>query len=252
MLKLFTTLPIVKHFFSTSKVFPFAHEACKDIKSGQSILVGGFGLSGIPENSIKAINKMGLTDLTIVSNNIGLPDFGVGMLLHSKQIKRIISSYVGESEELFKQYQKGEIQMELYPQGTLAEKLRAGGAGIPAFYTATGVSTFEEEGGFVTKFKKGTTQPEKTSQPRPRCSFNGRNYILEESITGDFSIVKAWKGDKQGNLVFDNSLWNFNGDAVTAGKISIAEVNYFNYFSEMKNIYMILNIKIGRRTCGSR
>lgn len=152
----------------------------------------------------------------------------MGLLLHFKQIKTIFSSYVGESEELFKQYQNGEIEMNLIPQGTLAEKIRAGGAGIPAFYTATGVSTIEETGGFITKYKIGGKEPEKRSEMRPRAQFNNKNYILEESIKGDYSFVKAWKGDKEGNLVFDHSLWNFNGDVATAAKITIAEVSRHN------------------------
>ena len=216
-------ISINQRFFS-SKVFSNSFDACKDIKSGDTVLVGGFGLSGIPENSIKALNQMAIKNLNIVSNNIALPDFGVGMLLNSKQIKKIYASYVGESPELFKQYQNGDLELELIPQGTLAEKLRAGGAGIPAFYTASGVSTIQETGGFVTKYKKGGKEAELFSKKKPRATFKGRDFILEESLTGDFALIKAMKGDRLGNLVFDNSTWNFNGDMASAGKITIAEV----------------------------
>jgi 3-oxoacid CoA-transferase subunit A len=166
---------------------------------------GGFGLCGIPENSIAALRDSGVKNLTCVSNNAGVDDFGLGLLLQKRQIKKMISSYVGENEIFEQQYLKGELEVEFTPQGTLAEKLRAGGAGIPAFFTAAGVGT-------------------KVAEGKEERTFNGRKYILEPSIRADFSFVKAWKGDKFGNLVFKKTARNFNPLAAMAGNITVAEV----------------------------
>ncbi len=188
-----------------NKIYPSVTEALAGIKDGMTLMVGGFGLCGIPENSILELRKMGPKNLTIISNNCGIDEFGLGILLKNRQIKKMISSYVGENKTFEQQFLSKELEVELTPQGTLAEKIRAGGAGIPAFYTATGVGT-------VVANNKVTTE------------FNGRKYILETSLTSDFSIVKAWKGDRFGNLVFRYTAANFNPMMATAGKITIAEV----------------------------
>ncbi|MBH0039660.1 MULTISPECIES: CoA transferase subunit A [unclassified Pseudoalteromonas] len=184
----------------------YSYEAAMEgLKDGDTIIAGGFGLCGIPEGLIKQIKHMQTKNLTVVSNNCGVDDFGLGILLQDKQIKKVIASYVGENALFEQQLLSGEIDVELTPQGTLAEKMRAGGAGIPAFYTATGYGTPVAEGKDVKEF-------------------NGRPYILEESITGEFAIVKAWKADRYGNLVFRHTAMNFNPMAATAGKITVAEV----------------------------
>lgn len=180
-------------------------EAVSDIKEGSTIIVGGFGLSGIPEYSIHALKEQGTKDLTIVSNNCGVDDWGLGLLLANRQIKKMISSYVGENKIFEQQYLSGELEVELVPQGTLAERIRAGGAGIPGFYTATGVGTPIAEG-------KETKE------------FDGKTYLLERGIVGDFALVKAWKADTLGNLIFRKTARNFNPIAAMAGKITIAEV----------------------------
>jgi len=180
-------------------------EAVSDIKDGATIIVGGFGLSGIPEFSIQALKEQGTKDLTVVSNNCGVDDWGLGLLLANKQIKKMVSSYVGENKIFEQQFLSGELEVELVPQGTLAERIRAGGAGIPGFYTATGVGTPIAEG-------KETKE------------FDGKTYLLEHGIVGDFALVKAWKADTLGNLVFRKTARNFNPLAAMAGKITIAEV----------------------------
>jgi 3-oxoacid CoA-transferase subunit A len=187
------------------KVVSTYEEAMAGLKDGDTIIAGGFGLCGIPEGLIAEIKRLGTKELTVVSNNCGVDDFGLGVLLHDRQIKKIIASYVGENAIFEQQLLDGLLEVELTPQGTLAEKMRAGGAGIPAFYTATGYGTPVAEGKEVKEF-------------------NGRPYILEESITGEFAIVKAWKADRYGNLVFRHTAMNFNPMAATAGKITVAEV----------------------------
>lgn len=179
--------------------------ALEGLEDGMTVLAGGFGLCGIPENLIQQIKLKGTKDLTVVSNNCGVDGFGLGILLVDKQIRKMISSYVGENALFEKQLLAGELEVELTPQGTLAEKMRAGGAGIPAFYTATGVGTPIGEGKEVKVF-------------------NGREYLLEESITGDFAIVKGWKADRYGNVVYRHTAQNFNPLAATAGKITVVEV----------------------------
>lgn len=189
----------------SSKVYTNATEAIKGVADNMTLLVGGFGLCGIPENCIAALRESGVKGLTCVSNNAGVDDFGLGLLLHTRQIKKMVSSYVGENATFEKQFMSGELELEFCPQGTLAERLRAGGAGIPAFYTPTGVGTKIAEGKEIRQF-------------------NGRDYVLEKGITGDFAFVKAWKGDKFGNLVFRKTARNFNPMIATAGKITVAEV----------------------------
>ena len=205
------------------KIYENAEEAIKDISDGSTLLVGGFGLCGIPENLIQALQNKGTKNLTIVSNNCGVDDFGLGVLLQTKQIKKMISSYVGENACFEKQYLSGELEVELTPQGTLAEKLRAGGAGIPAFYTASGVGTLFQKGGLPIKFdSNGNVQISSSEKPIKR--FGDRDYMMEESIRGDFSFVKAWKADTKGNLIFKGTAQNFNTPIATAGNICIAEV----------------------------
>ena len=187
------------------KVMKSAAEAVADIGDGATVLAGGFGLCGIPELSIQALRDKGAKNLTFVSNNCGIDEFGLGILLQNKQIKRMVSSYVGENKEFERQFLSGELEVELVPQGTLAERLRAGGAGIPAFYTPAGFGTKVAEGKEVREF-------------------DGRSYVMERGITGEFAIVKAWKGDRYGNLCYRLTAQNFNPLVAMAGKITIAEV----------------------------
>ncbi len=188
------------------KVYANATEALDGLlKDGMLIAAGGFGLCGIPELLIDAIHKSGVKDLTIASNNCGVDGFGLGILLDSKQIRKMISSYVGENAEFMRQYLSGELELEFNPQGTLAERMRAGGAGIPGFYTKTGVGTVIAEGKEVK-------------------NFDGQDYILERGIVADLSIVKAWKADDTGNLVFRKTARNFNPPAAMCGKVCVAEV----------------------------
>ncbi|TQR45493.1 CoA transferase subunit A [Paenibacillus popilliae] len=187
------------------KVVHSAAEAIKGIQDGATLIVGGFGLCGIPELAIAALRDSGVKNLTVVSNNCGVDDWGLGLLLANRQIKKMISSYVGENKIFERQLLNGELEVELVPQGTLAERIRAGGAGIPAFYTATGVGTPIAEG-------------------KELKEFNGRTYLMEEAIVGDFAFVKAWKGDTLGNLIYRKTAQNFNPLAAAAGKITIAEV----------------------------
>ncbi|MBO1000485.1 CoA transferase subunit A [Bacillus sp. SD075] len=188
-----------------SKLLTSFDSAIQQIEDGATIIVGGFGLSGIPEKLIIALRNKGIKDLTIVSNNCGVDDWGLGLLLENKQIKKMIASYVGENKLFEQQFLSGELEVELVPQGTLAERLRAGGAGIPAFYTATGVGT---------EVAKGKEHKE----------FDGRTYIMEKGIVGDFAFVKAWKADHFGNLVYRKTARNFNPVVATAGKVTIVEV----------------------------
>ncbi|WP_026530515.1 CoA transferase subunit A [Haematomicrobium sanguinis] len=205
------------------KVYATAAEAVADIGTGASIAVGGFGLSGIPETLINAVHDQGATDLVTVSNNCGVDGWGLGVLLESGRIRRTISSYVGENKEFARQYLAGELEVELTPQGTLAEKLRAGGAGIPAFYTPAGYGTQISEGGLPVKYD-GDGQVAIASAPKETREFNGQHYVLEESLTPDFALVHAWKGDRHGNLIFHESAMNFNPLCATAGRITIASV----------------------------
>lgn len=205
------------------KVFKCVDEVICDMPDGAKLLVGGFGLCGIPENLIAAVLKKGVKDLTVVSNNAGVEDFGLGLLLKEYRIKRMIASYVGENPEFEKQYLSGKLEVELTPQGTLAERIRAGGAGIPAFYTPTACGTLIEEGNIVVKYDK-EGNAEISGEPRNIAEFDGRHYVMETAITGDFALIKAWKADKAGNLVFRKSARNFNPVMCKAAKIAVAEV----------------------------
>ncbi len=189
-----------------NKVYSSAKDALQDVvQDGQTLAVGGFGLCGIPESLITALKQTGVKNLTCISNNAGVDGFGLGLLLESKQIKKMIASYVGENKEFERQFLSGELEVELTPQGTLAEKLRAGGAGIPAFFTATGVGTLIAEG-------------------KEEREFNGKPYILENSLTADIALVKAYKADTAGNLIFRKTAQNFNPVCAMAGKVCIVEV----------------------------
>ncbi|KIY21624.1 MULTISPECIES: CoA transferase subunit A [Mesobacillus] len=190
-------------------------DAVADIHDGATLMVGGFGLCGIPENAILALVEKGVKDLTVISNNCGVDDWGLGLLLKNKQIKKMVGSYVGENKEFERQVLSGEIEVELIPQGTLAEKIRAGGAGIPAFYTPAGVGTPIADG-------------------KETRMFNGKEYLLEESLTADFSIVRAWKGDKMGNLVYHKTARNFNPMIAAAGRVTIAEVENLYEVGELE------------------
>ncbi|KAI9478944.1 Succinyl-CoA:3-ketoacid coenzyme A transferase 1, mitochondrial [Coemansia sp. RSA 989] len=219
---------------SYSKLYKSSDEAIEGIKSGDTLLIGGFGLCGIPENLLKAIaRRKDIQQITAVSNNAGTSDYGLGTLLQSRQIKRMISSYVGENKEFSRQYLGGELEVELLPQGTIAERVRSGGAGIPAFYTLTGVGTQVETGGIPIKYGKNG-EVLISSTPRETKVFNGRKYLMEEGITGDYALVKAWKGDELGNLVFKYAASNFNAPMATAGKITIAEVEEIVPVGELK------------------
>jgi 3-oxoacid CoA-transferase/3-oxoacid CoA-transferase subunit A len=205
------------------KVFASAADAVRDIPRGATILAGGFGLCGIPENSIAAIRELGIDDLVVVSNNCGVDDFGLGILLKNRQIRKMVSSYVGENKEFERQYLTGELEVELTPQGTLAERLRAGGAGIPAFYTPTGAGTAISEGGLPVRYAKDGSVAQYSDKKEVR-SFDGRDHVLEPAIRGDFALVKAWKGDRYGNLVYRHTAMNFNPMMATAATVTIAEV----------------------------
>ncbi len=187
------------------KVVTTYSDAMAGLEDGMTVIAGGFGLCGIPEGLIAEIKRQGTRDLTVVSNNCGVDGFGLGVLLEDKQIRKMVASYVGENALFEQQLLNGELEVELTPQGTLAEKMRAGGAGIPAFYTATGVGTPVAEG-------------------KETRNINGRDYLLEPSITGDFAIVKAWKADRYGNCIYRHTAMNFNPMAATAGKITVLKL----------------------------
>ena len=205
------------------KVISTAAPAVADIPDGASVAVGGFGLVGVPEVLIRAVLDQGATNLETVSNNCGTNGFGLGMLLAEHRIRRTISSYVGSNEEFARQYLSGELEVELTPQGTLAERMRAGGAGIPAFFTPAGVGTPVAEGGLPLRYD-GTGGVLTASPPKETREFDGTTYVLEHGIVTDFALVHAWKGDRHGNLVYRRSARNFNPPAATAGRITIAQV----------------------------
>ena len=188
-----------------SKIYNNAAEAVEDIDNGATIMLGGFGLCGIPENCIAALKEKGVSELTCISNNAGVDDFGIGILLKGKQVKKMIASYVGENEEFERQLLSGELEVELIPQGTLATRCMAAGYGMPAIFTPAGVGTEVAEG-------------------KETRVFNGKEYLMEYAFNADFAIVKAWKGDRQGNLIFKDTARNFNPLMAMAGKITIAEV----------------------------
>ena len=188
-----------------NKVVASSDQAISDLRDGMTLVVGGFGLCGIPENLINALVKKGVKDLTCVSNNAGVDDWGLGLLLQTRQIRKMVSSYVGENAEFERQFLANELEVEFVPQGTLAERMRAGGAGIPAFFTPAGVGTVVAEG-------------------KETRDFDGRKYVMERGIVGDFSLVAAWRGDRLGNLQYRKSARNFNPMAATAGRICVAEI----------------------------
>jgi len=211
------------------KVVVSAAAAVRGIVSGSSLAVGGFGLCGVPSVLIAEIHRSGVTDLEAVSNNCGVDDWGLGVLLRARRIRRMVSSYVGENKEFERQFLSGELEVELTPQGTLAEKLRAGGAGIPAFFTATGVGTQIADGGVPWRYAPdgsiATSSPPKETR---EMDWHGQrlSFVLEEAIVTDFGLVRAWKGDRHGNLVFRQSARNFNPLAAMAGRVTIAEVEH--------------------------
>jgi len=205
------------------KTYGSAAEAVADVASGSSLAVGGFGLCGIPQGLIDALLETDATDLVTVSNNCGVDEWGLGSLLRAKRIRRTTGSYVGENKEFERQFLAGELEVELVPQGTLAERLRAGGAGIPAFYTPAGVGTQVSEGGLPWRYD-GSGGIALASPPKEVRTFGGRQYVLEEAIFCDFSLVHARYGDRHGNLVYDKSAQNFNPLCAAAGTVTIAEV----------------------------
>ena len=197
-----------------NKLYPSADAAVADVPDGATLMVGGFGLCGNPENLITAVHRKGVKDLTVISNNCGTTEEGLGVLLQSRQIRRMVASYVGENKEFERQYLGKELEVELVPQGTLAERIRAGGAGIAGFYTATGVGTVVAEG-------------------KETRVFDGREYVLERPLTADFSLVHAWKADKWGNLVFRKTARNFNPMMCAAGRVCIVEVEHLVEVGEL-------------------
>jgi len=198
-----------------NKLFNNADEAVFDIQDNQTLMLGGFGLCGIPENSIDALVRKNIKGLTCISNNAGVDDFGIGLMLQKKQVKKMISSYVGENAEFERQLLSGELEVDLIPQGTLAERCRAAGAGIPAFFTPAGVGT-------------------EVAEDKETREFNGKTYLMEYAFDADFAIVKAWKGDRYGNLVFKDTARNFNPMMAMAGKITIAEVEELVELGELE------------------
>jgi 3-oxoacid CoA-transferase subunit A len=210
------------------KVVSSAAEAVADIPDGATLAVGGFGLCGIPSVLIDALLQAGTTDLQAVSNNCGVDGWGLGRLLQEKRLRRMISSYVGENKEFARQYLHGELEVELTPQGTLAERMRAGGSGIPAFFTATGGGTQVAEGGLPWKYDTEgnviVASPPKETRNFPDGDGGVREFVLEEAIVADFGLVRAWKGDRHGNLVYRDSARNFNPLAAMCGRLTIAEV----------------------------
>ncbi|WP_395656636.1 CoA transferase subunit A [Nocardioides sp.] len=214
------------------KVVSSAAEAVADIPDGATLSVGGFGLCGIPSVLIAALLEAGTTDLEAVSNNCGVDDWGLGLLLGQKRIRRMISSYVGENKEFARQYLSGELEVELTPQGTLAERMRAGGSGIPAFFTATGVGTQVADGGLPWRYDDAgnvvvSSPPKQTqvfSTPGPDGGMVEKEFVLEHAIVADFGLVRAWKGDRHGNLVYRDSARNFNPLAAMCGRLTVAEV----------------------------
>ncbi len=210
------------------KVVTSPAEAVAGISDGATLAVGGFGLCGIPSVLIEELHRSGVGDLEVVSNNCGVDDWGLGILLAAKQIRRMVSSYVGENKEFARQYLQGELEVELTPQGTLAERLRAGGAGIPAFFTPTGVGSQVADGGLPWRYDaEGNVvlaSPAKEVRVFPGADGEEREYVLEHAIVADFGLVRAWKGDRHGNLVFNKSSRNFNPLAAMAGRVTVAEV----------------------------
>jgi len=205
------------------KVVASAAEAVADIGDGSTLAVGGFGLCGVPSVLIAAVLEAGVGDLEAVSNNAGVDEWGLGMLLGAGRLRRMVASYVGENKEFARQYLAGELEVELTPQGTLAERMRAGGSGIPAFFTATGGGTQVAEGGLPWRYD-AHGEVVVASPPKETRDFGGQEYVLEEAIVADFGLVRAWRGDRHGNLVYRDSARNFNPLAAMCGRVTIAEV----------------------------
>lgn len=210
---------------SLDKVVDTAAEAVADIPAGAVIAAGGFGICGIPAILIDALVERGIGDLELVSNNCGVDGVGLGRLLENRQIRRFVASYVGENKEFAHQYLSGELEVELTPQGTLAERLRAAGVGIPAFYTVTGIGTQVANGGLPWRYAEDGSVA-LASPAKPTCEFDGRTYLLERALPTDFALVRAWKGDRHGNLVFRKAARNFNPVCAMSAKIAIAEVEH--------------------------
>jgi 3-oxoacid CoA-transferase subunit A len=207
------------------KTIRSAREGVSLITSGMTLAVGGFGLCGIPSVLIRSLHESGATDLEVVSNNAGVDEWGLGLLLSDGRLRRVVASYVGENKEFARQYLAGELEVELTPQGTLAERMRAGGSGIAAFYTRTGVGTLVAEGGMPWKYtREGNV--EVASPAKPTSVFGGADYVLERAIVADFGLVRAWKGDRHGNRVYRAAARNFNPLAAMCGKVTIAEVEH--------------------------
>ena len=229
--------PVAEALRPTDKVSPSAAEAVADIPDGATLAVGGFGLCGVPQQLIEALHAAGTTDLKVVSNNCGVDEWGLGVLLADHRIARMTSSYVGENKEFARQFLSGELEVELTPQGTLAERLRAGGAGIPAFFTATGVGTQVAEGGLPWRYAPdGSVTVSSPVKETRELTVAGetRTYVLEESIVTDYALVHAWKGDRSGNLVFRESARNFNPLCATAGRVTIAQVEHLVDVGEIR------------------
>jgi len=207
------------------KVVASAEEAVADIRDGATLAVGGFGLCGIPSVLIDALLQSGVGDLEVISNNCGVDEWGLGRLLFARRLRRMVSSYVGENKEFARQFLSGELEVELNPQGTLAERMRAGGSGIAAFFTATGGGTQVAEGGLPWRYHPDGSIA-LASPPKETRDFGGREYVLETALTADFGIVRAWKGDRHGNLVYRDSARNFNPLAAMCGRVTIAEVEH--------------------------
>jgi 3-oxoacid CoA-transferase subunit A len=229
--------PIPDALRPADKVIPSAADAVADVPDGATLAVGGFGLCGVPQQLITALHDAGTTDLKVVSNNCGVDDWGLGVLLRDHRISRMTSSYVGENKEFARQFLSGELEVELTPQGTLAERLRAGGAGIPAFFTATGVGTQVAEGGLPWRYDAdGSVVLASPAKETRELELGGqrRTYVLEESIVTDFALVHAWKGDRSGNLVYRESARNFNPLCATAGRVTIAQVEHLVDVGEIR------------------
>ena len=217
-----------------NKVVANAAEALEKagLKDGATIMMGGFGLCGIPEQLIAATRELGVTGLTVISNNAGVDDFGIGILLQTRQVRKMVSTYVGENKLFERQFLEGDLEVELVPQGTLAEKIRAGGAGVPAFYTPTGYGTQVSDGGLPMLYAKDGSVAKASSKKETR-EFNGRMFVLEDSITAEFSFVKAHHGDRSGNLVYRKTARNFNPVMATATTTTIAEVEKLQAVGEI-------------------
>jgi 3-oxoacid CoA-transferase subunit A len=207
------------------KVVASAGEAVADIPDGATLAVGGFGICGIPSVLIQAVLEAGPGGLEVVSNNAGVDEWGLGLLLSARRLRRMVASYVGENKEFARQYLAGELEVELTPQGTLAERMRAGGSGIAAFFTRTGVGTQVADGGMPWKYDSGGNVA-LASPPKPKEVFDGLEYVLERAIVADFGLVRAWKGDRHGNLVYRDAARNFNPLAAMCGRVTVAEVEH--------------------------